>query len=75
MVALDVGLIGAFGAVGAGIASVVASGVGLLIAVEHYRRQSWDRRTFLPRWRDAQDLAAYIRTMVSPAREAAAGSR
>jgi O-antigen/teichoic acid export membrane protein len=70
MVALDFVLIGPLEAVGAGIASAVASGVGLMIAVDHYRRQSWDRRTFLPRWRDARALAAYIRAMVSPARAA-----
>lgn len=68
MVVLDFALIGSLEAVGAGIASVVASGVGLLIAVDHYRRQNWDRRTFLPRWRDAQALVGYIRGMVSPAR-------
>ena len=70
MVVLDFALIGPLEAVGAGIASVVASAVGLLIAVDHYRRQSWDRRTFLPRWRDAQALVAYIRGMVSPTRKA-----
>lgn len=68
MVALDFLLIEPFGGVGAGVASMVASGVGVLLAIDHYRRQSWDSRAFLPRWRDARALAVYLRGLVRPAR-------
>ena len=75
MVAADFVLIEPFGGAGAGLASVVASGVGLLLSVDHYRRRDWDGRDFVPRWQDVRSLATYVRGMVSPARRsAAAGS-
>lgn len=68
MVAADFVLIEPFGGAGAGVASLGASGVGLLLSVNHYRRRAWDGREFLPRWRDVRSLVTYVRSMVSPAR-------
>ena len=68
MVVADFLLIEPFGGVGAGLASVVASGVGLLLAVDHYRRRDWDGRAFLPGWHDVRSLVAYFRGLVSPVR-------
>ena len=74
MVALDFVLIPPFAGTGAGVASMVASGVGLVLAAGHYRRQRWDWRGFLPRWGDAQALGRYLRGMLSPGRARAGGS-
>ena len=65
MVALDIALIGAAGSVGAGLASLIASGVGLAIAARHYHRQGWDGRAFVPTAEDARALAGYLRSLVS----------
>ena len=68
MVVGDFLLIEPFGGVGAGLASFVASGVGLLLAVDHYRRRDWDGGAFLPGWQDVRSLVAYVRGLVSPVR-------
>ena len=73
MIALDLVLIGQFAGVGAGLASMVASGMGLLLATRHYRRCGWDWREFLPRGSDARALTAYLRQLFAGRRPAVTG--
>lgn len=70
MIALDLALIGRFEGVGAGVASMVASGTGLLLAARHYRRSGWDWREFVPRATDARALTAYLRQILAGRRPA-----
>jgi O-antigen/teichoic acid export membrane protein len=73
MIALDFALIGRFEGVGAGMASMVASGTGLLLAARHYRRSGCDWREFVPRATDARALTAYLRQILAGRRPAETG--
>jgi len=68
MVSLDFPLIPHLGANGAALASLLASAIGLVVAVAHYRRQGWDGTAFVPRGQDVRALVAYLRGLVSPHR-------
>lgn len=70
MVALDIVLIPELGAIGAGIASLVAPCLGLAVTVGFYRRAGVDWRGFIPRPNDVAVLARTLRQMVPGGRPA-----
>ncbi|HWC12704.1 MAG TPA: oligosaccharide flippase family protein [Acidimicrobiales bacterium] len=64
MVALDLVLIPLWGAVGAGLASLVGSVVGLLVCGLYYRQWGWDWSAMVPRRGDVAAVFATVRRLV-----------
>jgi len=65
MVTLDLVLISGSGAVGAAVASLIASGTGFAISVLYYRAWGWRLKEFVPRSSDLKDLTASMRRLVT----------
>ena len=66
MIALDLVLIGPFGAMGAAAASLIASTVGLLVSIFFYRQLGWDWANMVPGAKDVSAFAQAIKKIVSP---------
>ncbi len=64
MTVIDLALIGRFGAVGAAVASLVAPGVGLLVAWRYHRASGQDWRELVPRPGDFRSFAGAVRGML-----------
>ena len=71
MVVLDLLLVGPFGTLGAAMAALISSGVGLVIAVAYLLRSGWPWRPFVPSVGDWVLLVATVRQMVTSVRRRA----
>jgi O-antigen/teichoic acid export membrane protein len=70
MVALDLILIGPYGAVGAAVAATVSPALGLAVAVRYYRADGWNLAGFVPRRQDFVDFVRAARAMLTRGRPA-----
>ena len=68
MVSLDFLMIGPWGAVGAAVASLIASALGVVVAFLYYRRWGWPWRSMIPRPADLGALARTVRDTAGVAR-------
>jgi Na+-driven multidrug efflux pump len=70
MVALDLILIGPYGALGAAVAATVSPALGLAVAVRYYRADGWHLAGFVPRRQDFVDFVRAARAMLTRGRPA-----
>ena len=68
MVALDFVMIGLWRSVGAAVASLIASGLGVLVSLLYYRKWGWRWRSLLPGPSDLTAFAASVRRLAVSAR-------
>lgn len=73
MVSLDFVMIGRCGGVGAAVASLIASGVGMVVSFLYYRRWGWPWRSMIPRPADVAALAQTVRHIAQPIGRRATG--